>query len=72
MVADITDIAVTAQMRSKGIGRLLFETGRDWARDQGAERLELVVWEFNKNALDFYQRQGMETLARTMSLALDK
>lgn len=72
VVAEITDIAVTTRMRSKGIGQQLFATARVWAREQGAERLELVVWDFNTRALDFYQRQGMRTLTRTMSLSLEE
>jgi diamine N-acetyltransferase len=70
MVATITDIAVTYTMRGKGIGRLLFEASLEWAKSQNAERLELIVWEFNREALTFYERRGMQTLARTMSLPL--
>ena len=72
VVAEITDIAVTTRMRSQGIGQQLFAAARAWAREQGAERLELVVWDFNTRALDFYQRQGMRTLTRTMSLSLEE
>lgn len=69
-VALISDIAVTAPARHKGIGRLLFEASLQWARDRNADRLELNVWEFNKNAIAFYERNGMQTLNRTMSLPL--
>jgi len=71
LIAEITDIAVTEQMRARGLGRQLFAAAQDWAISQGAKRLELVVWEFNKNAFDFYQRRGLQTLARTMSLSLE-
>ena len=70
VVAEIGDIAVTAQTRRKGIGHQLFEAAKLWARRQHAERLELVVWEFNKQARTFYERLGMRTLSRTMSLSL--
>jgi ribosomal protein S18 acetylase RimI-like enzyme len=72
VIAEITDIAVTTRMRSQGIGQQLFAAARAWAREWGAERLELVVWEFNTRAIDFYQRQGMHTLTRTMSLSLEE
>ena len=72
VVAEITDIAVTTRMRSQGIGQQLFAAARSWAREWGAERLELVVWEFNTRAIEFYQRQGMHTLTRTMSLPLEE
>lgn len=70
VVAEITDIAVTSQARGKGTGSRLFEAVRLWARRQRAERLELIVWEFNQNAQKFYERLGMHTLSRTMSLSL--
>ncbi len=69
-VALISDIAVTAPVRHKGIGRLLFEASLQWARNRNADRLELNVWEFNRNAIAFYERNGMQTLNRTMSLTL--
>lgn len=70
MVALISDIAVTALARRKGIGHLLFAASLQWARNRNADRLELNVWEFNTEALAFYERNGMQTLNRTMSLPL--
>ncbi len=69
-VALISDIAVTAPARHKGIGRHLFEASLQWAKDRNADRMELNVWEFNKNAIAFYERNGMQTLNQTMSLPL--
>jgi len=70
IVASISDIAVTAPVRRKGIGQLLFDAAQQWAKSRNADRLELTVWEFNKNAIAFYERNSMETLSRTMSLPL--
>lgn len=70
VVAEIADIAVAAHARGKGTGRLLFEAAKLWARRQHAERLELVVWEFNERARQLYEQLGMHTLSRTMSLSL--
>jgi len=70
-IAEISDIAVADGMRSKGIGYHLFEAARAWAKSKGAKRLELNVWEFNDNARAFYERQGMRTLHRTMTLSLE-
>ena len=72
VIAELTDIAVTTRARSQGIGQQLFAAARSWAREWDAERLELVVWEFNSRAIEFYQRQGMHTLTRTMSLSLEE
>jgi diamine N-acetyltransferase len=69
-IAEITDIAITATARRKGIGRLLFEASQEWARSQNAERLELIVWAFNREAIAFYRRNGMSELSHTMSIPL--
>ena len=70
LIAELTDIAITASQRSQGIGQKLFDASRQWAKSQQADRLELMVWEFNGKARTFYERNGMQTLARTMSLPL--
>jgi GNAT superfamily N-acetyltransferase len=70
MVAEITDIAVTAPARRKGVGQLLFDASLIWARCLNAERLELTVWEFNREAINFYERNGMQAVNQTMSLSL--
>jgi GNAT superfamily N-acetyltransferase len=70
-IAEISDIAVTDTMRGKGVGYLLFEAAKPWAESKGAQRLELNVWEFNKDARAFYERQGMQTLHRTMTLPIE-
>ena len=70
IVAEITNIAVAGHARDKGIERLLFDAAKLWARRQHAERLELIVWEFNEQARQFYEQPGMRTLSRTMSLSL--
>jgi diamine N-acetyltransferase len=69
-VAFISDIAVMKKYQGKGIGYALFQQSIEWAKAKGARSLDLMVWEFNQDAIAFYERQGMETLHRTMSLEL--
>jgi ribosomal protein S18 acetylase RimI-like enzyme len=69
--AVIETIVVAAQMQGKGIGRLLFTACAAWAKDHGADTLLLEVWEFNEGAIAFYERLGMTTIHRRMSLPLD-
>jgi len=69
-VAFIADIAVMKSHQGKGIGYALFQKCVEWAKAKEADSLDLMVWEFNKDALAFYERQGMESMNRTMSLAL--
>ena len=69
-VAEISDIAVLKAYNSKGIGHQLFAASVEWAKARGATDLELQVWEFNKNAIAFYERLGMTPINRTMQLEL--
>ncbi len=69
-VAFIADIAVMKSHQGKGIGYALFQKCVEWAKTKEADSLDLMVWEFNKDAMAFYERQGMESMNRTMSLAL--
>lgn len=66
----ITDIAVLKTHQRQGIGHLLFQQSIEWAKDKGAASLDLTVWEFNQDAIAFYERHGMQTLTRQMTLPL--
>ncbi len=68
--ATIETLVVRAARRGRGIGRALFAACRAWADSRGAETLDLLVWEFNAEAIAFYQRLGMTTLNRTMAQRL--
>ncbi len=69
-VVEISDIAVLRAHNSKGIGHQLVTASIEWAKARGATNLELQVWEFNKNAIAFYERLGMTPINRTMLLSL--
>lgn len=69
--AVIETIVVAAHMQGKGIGRALFAACTTWAEGHGADTLLLEVWEFNERAIAFYERLGMTTIHRRMSLPLD-
>jgi len=68
--ATIENLVVTAAHRGTGVGHALFQACVAWAQHQGADSLDLIVWEFNEYARLFYERHGMATLNRTMSLPL--
>jgi len=69
-VVEISDIAVLQAYNSRGIGHQLVAASVEWAKAREATDLELQVWEFNKNAIAFYERLGMIAINRTMSLPL--
>jgi GNAT superfamily N-acetyltransferase len=53
-----------------GIGSGLFEYTKKWANSQNAHALQLNVWEFNKKAIRFYEKQGMTCMSRLLELKL--
>ncbi len=41
---------------------------RGYAREKGFRRLELNMWEFNRDALAFYEAAGFSTYRRYMEM----
>jgi len=64
MVKDVNtvcldNIYVLPAYRRKGIAKRLFADVESWAKEQGAVRLDLHTWDFNKNAIAMYRAMGM-------------
>jgi diamine N-acetyltransferase len=66
--AAIDSIIVTEAKRSHGIGHILAGRVVEWAKSQGATSVELNVFEFNKEAIKFYETLGYSTISRKMSI----
>jgi len=68
--ASIVDLAVRCEFRRRGVGRALMEQAQAWARDKGAAQVELNVFEFNQEAIAFYEAMGYGPVVRRMWRAL--
>jgi len=55
----LDDIYVLPAYRRRGIAARLFAEVEAWSREQGAIRLELHSWDFNKGAIAMYESMGM-------------
>lgn len=55
----IEDIVVDKKSRRKGIGKKLYNYLKQKAEEDNADSVELNVWAFNENALEFYKSLGM-------------
>lgn len=55
----LDDIYVLPEYRRRGIAAKLFAEVESWAKKQGAIRLELHTWDFNKGAIAMYETMGM-------------
>lgn len=67
---EIEEICVDESQRRKGIASELLAFSKDYARERGFRRIELNMWEFNADALRFYEASGFRTYRRDMELLL--
>ncbi len=58
--AYMEDLCVDESCRGTGIGESLFVYAKEQATKMGAERLDLMVWDFNESAKKFYEKMGMK------------
>ena len=65
---DIDEFCVDEKHRREGIATALVEFIKNFAKEQGYHRLELNMWEFNQDALAFYEAAGFETFRRYMEM----
>jgi GNAT superfamily N-acetyltransferase len=68
--AHVDTLGVAEGYRRRGVGRALMKQAEQWALSHGAAEIELNVWEFNENAIEFYKNLGYETSRRTMTRRL--
>lgn len=55
----LDNIYVLPAYRRRGIAAKLFTEVETWAKEQGAVRLDVYTWDFNKGAIAMYQTMGM-------------
>ena len=64
----VDDFCVKSNFKRNGIGKLLFSHIVDYAKAESATSLQLNVWEFNQDAIKFYEQLGMSTRNRRMEI----
>ena len=65
-VARIGSVCVHAPFRRHGIGRLLMTEVELWAHERDAHDIQLNVWTFNSEALNFYVELGYRVRSCTL------
>ncbi|MBG9453230.1 GNAT family acetyltransferase [Lysinibacillus sphaericus] len=68
--AYIMDVIVGEQYQSKGIGSVLLQEAKKWAKERKLDHLELSVLAENSGAFALYKRHGYKEASRTMRLEL--
>ena len=67
---DVDEFCVDKAYRRMGVATQLISFIKAYAKDKGFHRIELNMWEFNQDALAFYEAAGFETYRRYMEIML--
>ena len=68
VVADIDEFCVDEGYRRKGVASKMISFIKKYAGDKEFHRIELNMWEFNQDALAFYEAIGFTTFRRYMEM----
>lgn len=66
----IDDFCVDGKYRKAGVGTFLMEKVLEEAKKSDVSSIELNVWEFNENAIKFYEKCGFRTQKKEMEFVL--
>lgn len=65
---DIDEFCVDEARRRQGVASEMIAFIRAYAKEKGFSRIELNMWEFNRDALAFYEAAGFSTYRRYMEM----
>ncbi len=68
----LEDLIVRESMRGTGIGKALYAQVLTYAKSKGVRRVEWVVLDWNKNAIDFYEKSGAKFLKDWYLVQMDE
>jgi GNAT superfamily N-acetyltransferase len=66
----VEDLAVNPEHRSQGVGKVLLDRAKEWARERGASHLELDSGDARVDAHRFYEREGPSWTSRCFAWEL--
>ena len=67
---DIDEFCMDKKYRRQGIASEMIAFIKTYTKEQGINRMELNMWEFNEDALAFYEAVGFKTYRRYMEMML--
>jgi ribosomal protein S18 acetylase RimI-like enzyme len=64
--AHLIDLFVEGSFRKKGVGTILINAVKEWAKERGLDYLELSVLVENTNAIKLYECESFQKVVQTM------
>jgi len=68
----LEDLVVSQPHRGKGVGSALFNQVMQYAADKGVKRVNWVVLDWNKEAIEFYKKAGATIMPHWWQVEMDK
>lgn len=65
---DVDEFCVDKEYRRQGVASEIITFIRKYAEEKGFNRIELNMWEFNRDALAFYEAVGFKTYRRYLEM----
>lgn len=65
---DVDEFCVDKDYRRQGVASEMITFIRNYAKEKGFNCIELNMWEFNRDALAFYETVGFKTYRRYMEM----
>jgi GNAT superfamily N-acetyltransferase len=62
----IDNLVIIEEYRKQGVGQALMEQIHHWAQEWDIKYVQLTVWEFNQDAIAFYEKLGYQMLHHRM------
>jgi len=66
----IEELVVDETIRGKGRGKILFCEVKKFAKDKNCDSVELNCWNFNEQAIAFYEKCGMNIQRNIMEIKI--
>ena len=68
----LEDLIVREKKRGTGMGNALYKKVITYAKEKGLKRVEWVVLDWNKHAINFYERSGATVLKDWYTVQMDE
>jgi ribosomal protein S18 acetylase RimI-like enzyme len=67
----ISDLVIDSELKRKGIGKLLLKESHKWFQEKEITEVNLTVFDFNEEAIEFYRNLGYVNKHHTMTTLLN-
>ena len=67
---EIDNLGIIPELKGKGLGKQLLEAITSWAKDHDYQKIYVNCYAMNKEAIDFYRKNGYENIDICLEKAL--